>query len=751
MGNTLEEVKAKLINDDAFLNASEPDQRRMIEAGLSGKPLPTIRSEPGLGSQITRGLLEGGGMVGGGILAAPLGPVGAAAGGILGYAGGKSLADAILEPAPSSMGEAISRTGTNLMQGAQIEAGGRLVGKAVEGLGNLIKPLSGSRAEVGGIADRMGVDLTPAEVSQNKPTALMEGALRRAPLSAGILQRFDQQRLSQLMAERDRLVSTRGSKETLEEVGLAIKDELAAYAESQGAQTVGQKAALTNQLLATMGSPLSYEELGAMGQQALVKGSQARRDAVKSLYDAAGEMLAPGTRVNLPSTKAVADKWLAEIAKSPPSIQSQFGPMRAILQDLAGSGNAEFDAAWSASAQGTTGLPAKVLDQLKAELSQQHPPGFEYPGLQMTLATLNKIQVEHNQAFGMAQKGAQFQADPVAKIAGELKAAIQGDLETLAGQEGGQFAIAMKLARAADAAAKSVFRKDDVQRLLRANPEKAIDALVKPGGTSTVRLVRETLGDAQFEPFKQAMTNKLLGIGKETVLKGSTLRANLAHYTDDTLKEVYQPAELSSLKDLARELDKADAAPLSNKFFRLIANTNAELVVDRIVRPNNTENLKRLERTLGPDAVQRVKEAWVSKLLQNEPGGDLSPVKFVKRMESYGQPTLTALLKPEELKEIRDLAKVSLSIRGAEQLGGNPSGTAQVGWVFANGAMVVHSPIAGLTMAIGPPAMAKVYLSKRGRALMRSGMNLPQDSAKYAEISTKLLAIANEGSNETTE
>ena len=96
---------------------------------------------------LIRGGLELGGMTAGAVLATPSGPAGIVAGGALGYAGGKTIADKREEmqgkkQQPDTLTR-IGDTGKAVVEGAIMEMGGQVIGKGVQKAG---KWLSGKAA-----------------------------------------------------------------------------------------------------------------------------------------------------------------------------------------------------------------------------------------------------------------------------------------------------------------------------------------------------------------------------------------------------------------------------------------------------------------------------------------------------------------------------------------------------------------------------------------------------------------------------
>jgi hypothetical protein len=154
-------------------------------------------------SNIQRPLLEAIGLVGGaaggtalGSMAGGMGAIpGSVTGGALGYAGGASLADIIdtnllginrNQPLP----ETLARTAKDIGKGATFEMAGQGAGKVLPGI---INKAIGSKQTPEMIArqalfNKYGIPASPADVTQKKSTALLEGFLKKGLSSAGKMQ-----------------------------------------------------------------------------------------------------------------------------------------------------------------------------------------------------------------------------------------------------------------------------------------------------------------------------------------------------------------------------------------------------------------------------------------------------------------------------------------------------------------------------------------------------------------------------------
>lgn len=97
------------------------------------------------------------------------------------------------------------------------------------------------------------------------------------------------------------------------------------------------------------------------------------------------------------------------------------------------------------------------------------------------------------------------------------------------------------------------------KKILKSDPEKLINDLIKPNSESTVELVREIVGEGGFrelqEGFLQKILNASLKDGKIDVRK---LRTQVNRYGDATIKKLLDGEQYERLKLLTKELDDVE-------------------------------------------------------------------------------------------------------------------------------------------------------------------------------------------------
>jgi hypothetical protein len=101
------------------------------------QPQEVVAQERAPFEEYVRPALEFGGMLAGGATGAVAGPAGSIAGGGLGYAAGKNIADLIYAE-QGTLPQELAKTGKDVVQGAAMEAGGQVLGKALPALATAV-------------------------------------------------------------------------------------------------------------------------------------------------------------------------------------------------------------------------------------------------------------------------------------------------------------------------------------------------------------------------------------------------------------------------------------------------------------------------------------------------------------------------------------------------------------------------------------------------------------------------------------
>lgn len=175
----------------------------------------------------------------------------------------------------------------------------------------------------------------------------------------------------------------------------------------------------------------------------------------------------------------------------------------------------------------------------------------------------------------------------------------------------------------------------------------------------------------------------------------------------------------------------------------MIESTSTEDVVNKFIKPNNVSDITRLASATGPEGMQPIKQAWLDKLLTKGEEQSFSPRKFATAFDKYDAVTLKAFLTTEEMDGLKTLSSVSKLLNKAEQIAGNPSGTAQ--HVITSGYMfsLLNHPIMTIATGLGSNRFAKLYFENPAfrRALVegiQAKANSKKAIASAANMSTEI-------------
>jgi hypothetical protein len=209
---TLDQLSAALIKADAAGNAADAkvfadEIRRMRSAAAPAAPAATpAPAEPSFGQRamnVIEPTVEMLGAAGGGLLGTPLGPAGIVGGAGLGYGlakgGLRTIKTALgYEQGPQSVGEALTTGAKDVLTGATMEAGGRvvapLIAKGVGAIADLRQIPQQKAAEIA--RNALGPDLeavknalaqAPANITASQATAALN-----SPTWQALLQRAGQ-------------------------------------------------------------------------------------------------------------------------------------------------------------------------------------------------------------------------------------------------------------------------------------------------------------------------------------------------------------------------------------------------------------------------------------------------------------------------------------------------------------------------------------------------------------------------------
>jgi hypothetical protein len=753
-----DDVEHELNQDMSYQLATGPDRvlQRKEAFARHGLEPPTSISSPGTKELNTRGpihtyvrpALELGGMMAGGIAGAPLGPLGAVGGGALGYALGDTGASALERfagerPPMQSVQQALGETGRSLGTGAALEMGAGIVGKAVgtvasKALAPFNRQYQGAPQTLDEMAQAKGIMLDPHEVLQNRPLALAHKTLENLPFTAGMMQKNEAKKLESLTKEWTRIRDQTGTgqRQRLGDVGQKIQDTVEKELDRLGMRQGEIRDAAREQILQQVGSPISYKDLGAQTQKAILEHYKGLKAVENAAWDYA--------RAGVPEGRVVTSdlpKVAAEIKKSYENIPSFLDePLLKQLSDVSGSGNRKYDALVDSAMKNYPsglGQSAKAVAIKEAVGSEQ--PGWRVDDLLKLRSELSsKIKAHHTGLQrGDAQKGS---ADAYGLVYTQLLKAVDSDLAKFGEAQGSDVAQRFALARAASGQRLSFFNPKDnpaVAKAINGDPAHLASVLIKPGSAAGFTSLKDLVGVNATAPVKQSFTNQLLNVGGKEADGLPGLRRRLDQYGSQTLKEIYNPQEVKDLYHLADQSSWIAKSPVGNPFFRELIKTQPKQVAPTIL--GDVSTTARVLRKF-PQMRGNLRSAFVEGLQPNQMTP--FPTQMLKHLNAYPADVQKQLFSQQEIRDFYDLAQIVERTKGSVKMAENPSGTAQNLISFATGAAVLKHPITMAPTVLGMPALAKVYLSKRGRRFLLEGLRTPVNSSRSAYVASQILGVA---------
>jgi len=714
-------------------------------------------------------IAEGLGLVGGGMAGTAVSPgLGTVAVAGMGYAAAervKKLSGQSLGISkPETATEAFTQTGKDIVAGGAMEAGGQIVGKGIQyGAEKLFQPfakqITPEMAETARIAQKEGVTLSPAEITQSKSLGLMEKALNFIPGSAGTIQRAELNQLVQLSNARERLLQQlsegKGTPESVERVGLAIKDKVDKLIQQGEATKTKDVKQIADDLLRKIGSTDTYESLGMKTQELLSKKSAEAVAKKTALYREVGANVPEG-ELPIANLSNTANKFKTEIEKLP----TQSGTLKSILNWV--TGGAEMGG--TVNVQGIETSVKDLPPQMQAFLKEQTQAATkDWKTLQGFRQQLNDLIRQEDLSIKMNNPNFKGQLTNEGRIYKELKKALDRDFEEIAKQSGGDALDKLKVANAfyKDEYAP-VWKNKDIQRLVYSKPETVVDTIFRPNNITEIKTLKKAIGESGYEPLKQKFVSRVI----ENAEKGEggfswdKVMSQLEKYRPEELAEMLGQREGRAFLNAVTKGINRESIPVADKFLLgVIKKSTPETVMNMIFHPNNSGNINLVKMTVGNNAFNEAKTAFTAKLLKMSEYGAYRPVPSVRAVSAFDEPTLNAIYSSEERLALDNLMKLSRAASGAERLAGNPSGTAQSVITFQQGRAVLTNMAKGRPDIAGaiwflPKALAKVYLSPVGRKYFTKGLDVPANTELGMNIATKLLSIAGKdalGDNETEE
>jgi hypothetical protein len=461
------------------------------------------------------------GMVAGGLVGTPAGPGGVVAGAGLGYAGAKQLYRFMTNPTQPgySLADQMARTGRDVLEGAQMEMGGQVLGKIIPAIWNTI----GTFKAMEGLPDRQeiskflqsygGKGLTPAEETGNRTLQFIESGLDK---------------------------------------NIASTSQMNAYRKTNFDATNQYK----NEILKGMGGSLPREVSGEMTQAVASKNEQAWRKLRNDAYDEVEKLLPKGEPVPTPNLSQTANSIAEELGQSRLNRGDIYNTAKTLIEKPGifskGKPAGSMDIQYADIPSNRIGNEAFPYgSQTKTGTVNTPPTDAEWMPFQDTTWTGLKqdrewltSQISQAHRSGDSQK---------VRLFSQMKDALDKDVSAFSESMGNGAKEAYDWAQQIAGAGSNVFKDKKILTGIVNNntPEKIAGNFLKPNNATNVKLLKSAVGDEGLQPLKQSWLEGLVTSGAEKSFSPQQFATNFNNYDKETLTAFLSPSEYTSLKKLA--------------------------------------------------------------------------------------------------------------------------------------------------------------------------------------------------------
>ncbi len=647
----LEAEKRGILPEDKLQILTEARKRGLVETEIPtdeiSKPIPVIDDTPewagkypniyglvGAAKEVLKAGTEMAGMTAGGIVGAPAGPAGVAAGVAVGYGLVKS-AERLVE------GEKLTGKGlaTDLTMGTLFEG---VPPAIMKGLGRIIAPYAKKFTSV--VTDTLsketdqylkavsetGYTPTAAEIhgGGSKTISMMEGLLGYIPGSASLIYKNRLNNLEKLVNYRNKIIGENASSDIIEKVGFRIKRD----AEEILKNTLGKRAnatkeqieSFTNKLLTDIhaessnsvrtsslaqatkdffdvsGSAPKPSEMGKATQDVMAQVKNDRYTEAGDLLKSANKKLG-GYELETPVTQELADRVISE------EMKSSF-PNPQILR--------------TARAYSSKGLPPEIQEQVNAWLAnpamakknedvisalvEEYGGSSKktWSGLDLDVSNLLEASRKANELQGTTYAGSRGSLTRVGKVLSDFSRSIKEDM--------GNFAESVNKSAYKDfKEGKNLWRETeelfdrDTLKIMRLPPEDVVK-VVTPGEVKNIVLLKKMLGEEKFQPFENALIRNIVAFDKDGIINLPKTKVNMNKY-GETVNTVLSPQKKQFLDGLITNTSRIEQSYAKSKALTdsLVYDSNGILKLEPTKKKLLT-NRELLSQHYTPEEIARI-------------------------------------------------------------------------------------------------------------------------------------------------
>lgn len=443
-------------------------------------------------------------------------------GGVLGYMGGK-YAERAIQNKPTEAKDVPSDVNEAMIQEILSGLPGYLKPYISKMAGKFSRKITPEMVDKIKLSEETGVPLTPGEITQSKPTMLIESHLDKNIATAGESQSFRKKQFNAVNNLKELLQKSIGGKKLPLEAGQLAQES----GKSNQAKWMNQAQKYYDAV--PIDPEISIEtpklrdvaighldELGKMGQ-----------GSVKRILKIAEGSMDQGTKLKMgtPDSSILMEGNLGRTYNTTRGVPAEG------TRPPGG-----YSMKFTTEPAGTGG----IVDASGNPFVGANMPTYTWKELTADRAEINKI--------------IRTTADPnKRRILHDVVNAIDDDIASFSEKNSPEVKQAFDKATSFYREGAKIFRDRQISNTLKsANPEDIVKNFIKPNNVSEIRRLSSAVGEDGISPIKQAWLERLVTKGDEQTFSPAKFSTSFEKYDIDTLKSFLKPNEIAGLQKLSK-------------------------------------------------------------------------------------------------------------------------------------------------------------------------------------------------------
>jgi hypothetical protein len=682
-----------------------------------------FRKEEPWWSRAIPGTLETVGALGLGAAGAVAGPEGAIAGGTAGYSAGKLTGNKIREllgwkKPPQTATEVLSDTANAITEGALMELTGVAAGKVA---GYAVKEATPELQHIRDIFKKYNIKPLPSEIAPSKTKGILESVLSYTPASGDVFYKRAMARIERNDQIMEDLIAKKAPQDTIGSVGSLIKTDARRLLERYSGKKTAEIEGMVDDITSRVGASSKYTA-GSTFEQIMKNNRAGRRLEINDL-EAELQAALPMKGDDMVTISPETEQILSKIRKD----------------ELAKTENHR---------------DKDLLKTLSAYLPNRGKAvSHTWAGMRGDKTSL--------QEMSSSIKTREMHGTTASRNRDVVSEAIDDDMRRYAQSKGGQIWAKYDAARTATRKMYELYDKDTL-KIMNLKPEAVLDRIIGGGekGITELKRIKDAVGEEGLIPLRQGFITKQLDSSMDKgVLSPDKLARNMAKVADNVKAELLtadQRELMRRLIDRGKDVNEK-VGRHAVTFLETIAGENNGSIVEALIKPENSYNIRLLKRFFSPQKVDQITSTFLENTVFKRGGaGNFLPTSSNKEFMRY-KPVLGKLLPAERIKDLSEFMSLGRYSESVEKLARNASQTGQVlvghGIIgqylkavaqFATGQWKSAAGTAGRTtgeLFLGK-MLAKIYTSDLAAKYFTGALHLAPQDPRAVAMFVKALGIA---------